>query len=143
MRFHPSRNAVLRRRAGRPLTGREARRHAVRLLRNPAGRKRDIANTSAMNGRPVPRPCEPAATVRPPPPHLRRRKNPCRLIRFKKNGAQILKERFNNGRHVWWVAAPDGAQMELIEKASDGAAPQLYPRQWRTGRRVISPGSPR
>ena len=37
----------------------------VRLLRNPAGRKRDIANTSAMNGRPVPRPCEPAATVRP------------------------------------------------------------------------------
>ena len=68
----------------------------------------------------------------PPPPHLRRRKNPCRLIRFKKNGAQILEERFNNGRHVWWVAAPDGAQMELIEKASDGAAPQLYPRQWRT-----------
>ena len=65
------------------------------------------------------------------------------MIRFKKNGAQILEERFNNGRHVWWVAAPDGAQMELIEKASDGAAPQLYPRQWRTGRRVISPGSPR
>ncbi len=39
---HPSRNAVLRRRAGRPLSGREARRHAVRPLRNPAGRKRDI-----------------------------------------------------------------------------------------------------
>jgi hypothetical protein len=34
---HPSRNAVLRRRAGRPLSGREARRHAVRPLRNPAG----------------------------------------------------------------------------------------------------------
>jgi hypothetical protein len=30
---HPSRNAVLRRRAGRPLSGREARRHAVRPLR--------------------------------------------------------------------------------------------------------------
>jgi hypothetical protein len=26
-----------------PLSGREARRHAVRSLRNPAGRKRDIA----------------------------------------------------------------------------------------------------
>ena len=63
----------------------------------------------------------------PPPPHLRRRENPCRLIRFKKNGAQILEERFNNGRHVWWVAAPDGAQMELIEKASDGAAPHYTP----------------
>ena len=35
---------------------------------------------------------------------------------LKKNGAQILEERFNNGRHVCWVAAPDGAQMELIEK---------------------------
>jgi predicted enzyme related to lactoylglutathione lyase len=34
----------------------------------------------------------------------------------KKNGAQILEERVNNGRHVCWVAAPDGAQMELIEK---------------------------
>ena len=28
---------------GRPLSRREARRHAVRPLRNPAGRKRDIA----------------------------------------------------------------------------------------------------
>ena len=26
------------------------------------------------------------------------------------------KRRVNNGRHVCWVAAPDGAQMELIEK---------------------------
>jgi hypothetical protein len=38
------------------------------------------------------------------------------LANFKKNGAQILEERVNNGRHVRWVAAPDGAQMELIEK---------------------------
>jgi predicted enzyme related to lactoylglutathione lyase len=38
------------------------------------------------------------------------------LANIKKNGAQILEERFNNGRHVCWVAAPDGAQMELIEK---------------------------
>ena len=37
------------------------------------------------------------------------------VANFKKNGAQILEERFN-GRHVCWVAAPDGAQMELIEK---------------------------
>lgn len=27
-----------------------------------------------------------------------------------------LEQRVNNGRHVCWVAAPDGAQMELIEK---------------------------
>jgi predicted enzyme related to lactoylglutathione lyase len=33
------------------------------------------------------------------------------LANIKKNGAQILEERFNNGRHVCWVAAPDGAQM--------------------------------
>jgi predicted enzyme related to lactoylglutathione lyase len=38
------------------------------------------------------------------------------LANFKKNGAQILEERVNNSRHVCWVAAPDGAQMELIEK---------------------------
>jgi len=38
------------------------------------------------------------------------------LANIKKNGAQILEERFNNGRHVCWVAAPDCAQMELIEK---------------------------
>jgi len=38
------------------------------------------------------------------------------LATIKKNGAQVLEERFNNGRHVCWVAAPDGAQMELIEK---------------------------
>jgi predicted enzyme related to lactoylglutathione lyase len=38
------------------------------------------------------------------------------LANFRKNGAQILEERVNNGRHVCWVAAPDGAQMELIEK---------------------------
>src|SRR5271156_7134634 len=39
------------------------------------------------------------------------------VANLKKNGAQVLEERFNNGRHVCWVAAPDGAQMELIEKA--------------------------
>ena len=38
------------------------------------------------------------------------------LANCKKNGAQILEERVSNGRHVCWVAAPDGAQMELIEK---------------------------
>jgi catechol 2,3-dioxygenase-like lactoylglutathione lyase family enzyme len=38
------------------------------------------------------------------------------LANFRKNGAEILEERVNNGRHVCWVAAPDGAQMELIEK---------------------------
>ena len=41
---------------------------------------------------------------------------PGTLATIKKNGAQILEERFNNGHHVCWVAEPDGAQMELIEK---------------------------
>ena len=38
----------------------------------------------------------------------------CELL--KANGAKILEELFNNGRHVCWVEGPDGAQMELIEK---------------------------
>jgi hypothetical protein len=38
------------------------------------------------------------------------------LANFKKNGTQILEERVKNGRHVWWVATPEGAQMVLIEK---------------------------
>src|SRR5438874_6651173 len=37
------------------------------------------------------------------------------LANFKKNGTQILEERVNNGRHVCWVSAPDGVQMELID----------------------------
>jgi catechol 2,3-dioxygenase-like lactoylglutathione lyase family enzyme len=38
------------------------------------------------------------------------------LARLRGNGARILEELVNNGRRVCWVAAPDGAQMELIEK---------------------------
>jgi ribosome maturation protein Sdo1 len=38
------------------------------------------------------------------------------LAKLRKNGARILEETENNGRHVCWVEAPDGAQMELIEK---------------------------
>jgi hypothetical protein len=30
--------------------------------------------------------------------------------------ADVRTWRVSNGRHVCWVAAPDGAQMELIEK---------------------------
>jgi predicted enzyme related to lactoylglutathione lyase len=41
---------------------------------------------------------------------------PGTLDRLKANGAKILEELFNNGRHVCWVEAPDGAQMEVIEK---------------------------
>jgi predicted enzyme related to lactoylglutathione lyase len=41
---------------------------------------------------------------------------PGAVANLKKNGAQVLEERFSNGRHVCWVGAPDGAQMELIEK---------------------------
>ena len=32
------------------------------------------------------------------------------------NGVKILKEMESNGRHVCFLEAPDGAQMELIEK---------------------------
>ena len=38
------------------------------------------------------------------------------VAKLKANGAKILEELFNNGRHVCWVEGPDGAQMELIEK---------------------------
>ena len=41
---------------------------------------------------------------------------PGTLAKLKANGAKILEELFNNGRHVCWVEAPDGAQMEVIEK---------------------------
>jgi predicted enzyme related to lactoylglutathione lyase len=41
---------------------------------------------------------------------------PATLARLKENGAKIIEELFNNGRHVCWVEAPDGAQMEVIEK---------------------------
>src|SRR3954470_22260806 len=38
------------------------------------------------------------------------------LAKLRSNGARILEELVNNGRHVCWVEGPDGAQMELIEK---------------------------
>ena len=38
------------------------------------------------------------------------------LAKLRKNGARILEETQSNGRHVCWVEAPDGAQMEVIEK---------------------------
>lgn len=38
------------------------------------------------------------------------------LAKLRSNGARILEEMFNNGRHVCFIEAPDGAQMELIEK---------------------------
>ena len=38
------------------------------------------------------------------------------LAKLRGNGARILEEIENNGRHVCWVEGPDGAQMELIEK---------------------------
>jgi predicted enzyme related to lactoylglutathione lyase len=51
------------------------------------------------------------------------------LANFKKNGAQILEERVNNGRHVCWVAAgrrTDGADREGLSTAPPR---QLYPHQ--------------
>jgi catechol-2,3-dioxygenase len=35
---------------------------------------------------------------------------------LQKNGVKILEELNNNGRHVCFLEAPDGAQMEVIEK---------------------------
>jgi hypothetical protein len=32
------------------------------------------------------------------------------------NGVKILEEMESNGRHVCFLEAPDGAQMEVIEK---------------------------
>src|ERR1700729_2712629 len=41
---------------------------------------------------------------------------PGTLAKLKANGVKILEELNNNGRHVCFLQAPDGAQMELIEK---------------------------
>ncbi len=38
------------------------------------------------------------------------------IAKLRGNGAHIMEEMFNNGRHVAFIEAPDGAQMELIEK---------------------------
>ncbi len=38
------------------------------------------------------------------------------LATLRKNGVKILEEMNNNGRHVCFLQAPDGAQMEVIEK---------------------------
>ena len=38
------------------------------------------------------------------------------LARMKQNGVRILEELETNGRHVCFVEAPDGAQMEIIEQ---------------------------
>jgi len=38
------------------------------------------------------------------------------LARMRKNGVRVLEEMPNNGRRVCFVEAPDGAQMELIER---------------------------
>ena len=39
------------------------------------------------------------------------------MAKLRQNGARILEEMESNGRHVCFIEAPDGAQMELIEKA--------------------------
>ena len=38
------------------------------------------------------------------------------IAKLKGNGAHIMLEQVSNGRHVAFIEAPDGAQMELIEK---------------------------
>jgi catechol-2,3-dioxygenase len=38
------------------------------------------------------------------------------MATLKKNGVKILEEMATNGRHVCFLEAPDGAQMEVIEK---------------------------
>ena len=38
------------------------------------------------------------------------------IAKLRSNGAHVMLEQNNNGRHVAFIEAPDGAQMELIEK---------------------------
>jgi catechol 2,3-dioxygenase-like lactoylglutathione lyase family enzyme len=38
------------------------------------------------------------------------------MATVRKNGVKVLEELNNNGRHVAFIEAPDGAQFELIEK---------------------------
>jgi len=38
------------------------------------------------------------------------------MARLKQNGVRVLEELTSNGRHVCFLEAPDGAQMEVIEK---------------------------
>jgi hypothetical protein len=38
------------------------------------------------------------------------------IAQLKSNGAHIMLEQVSNGRHVAFIEAPDGPQMELIEK---------------------------
>lgn len=38
------------------------------------------------------------------------------MTKVRKNGVKVLEELNNNGRHVAFLEAPDGAQFELIEK---------------------------
>jgi catechol-2,3-dioxygenase len=38
------------------------------------------------------------------------------MATVRKNGVKVLEEMNNNGRHVAFLEAPDGAQMEVIEK---------------------------
>jgi catechol 2,3-dioxygenase-like lactoylglutathione lyase family enzyme len=38
------------------------------------------------------------------------------MAKIRKNGVKVLEELNNNGRHVAFLEAPDGAQMEVIEK---------------------------
>jgi catechol-2,3-dioxygenase len=38
------------------------------------------------------------------------------MATVRKNGIKVLEELANNGRHVAFLEAPDGAQLEVIEK---------------------------
>lgn len=38
------------------------------------------------------------------------------MATIRQNGVKVLEELANNGRHVAFLEAPDGAQMEIIEK---------------------------
>ena len=41
---------------------------------------------------------------------------PGAIAKLRSTGAHIMLEQVSNGRHVAFIEAPDGAQMELIEK---------------------------
>src|SRR5260370_23695 len=68
------------------------------------------------------------------------------LANFKKNGAQILEERVNNGRHVCWVAAPDGelhlCTLEEMEQAIQQSARGRKPTEAVTFEEAEEPAEP-
>ena len=53
------------------------------------------------------------------------------IAKLRSNGAHVMLEQDNNGRHVAFIEAPDGAQMEADREGVAGAAGTLPSRACR------------